>query len=412
MRISETLAILNKIGDNTIGLSVDFTDKELGVYGAILLAQALETNSSIEILTISDNNVGNLGAEALASVFKTNTTLKKLSLSRIRVGYLGIKELASALETNKTIKIVEFDKITIHYASALELGKVLQFNSSITVFVLSSCNLNNLSLCKLAEALKGNTSLKSLNLYNNKFRSTGVKALCEALENNTTLEELNLKENYLGDSGGRVIADGLNKTSIKTLDIGYCCIGNAGARALTEALKGNKSLTSLMIDNNKYNYDSLSSLLEALKVNRTLKCIYANYFTVYDDDNYMSNSNSNHITLVLLLCEILRLNPTFEKLFLPHIEFNDNQLRLLLDEIEKHKHIEDFYYTSKNLNSIFSGKIVSILEKNKIIKSIRSKLRQNSFVLEILPEEMWELICDNLSHDGLVNFNLALRLKY
>ena len=381
----ETLAILEKISKNTSDSRIVFMDREIDNFCTILLAQSLKTNSSI----------------------------KKLSFCNNRVGYLGIKELTSALETNKTIKIVEFDKITIHYASALELGKVLQFNS-ITVFVLSSCNLNNLSLCKLAEALNGNTSLKSLDLYNNKFSATGLKALFKALENNTTLEELNLKENYLGDSGGRVIADGLglNKTSIKTLDIGYCFIGNAGARALTEALKGNKSLIKLMLDNNKYSYDSLSSLLEALTVNRTLKCLYANYFTVFDDDNYMSNSKSNHITLVLLLCEILRLNPTFEKMFLPHIEFSDNQMLLLLDAIKKHKHIEDFYYTSKNLNSIFSGKIVSILEKNKIIKSIRSKLRQNSFVLEILPEEMWELICDFLPNDGLVNFNLSLSLEY
>ena len=408
----ETLAILEKISNNTIGLSVDFTDKELGDFGAILFAQKLKTNSSITTLDIGDRTVGNLGTEALAPVLETNSSIEHLILSNIRVGYSGIKALASALKTNKTLLRVEFNKMSIRFASALELVKVLQFNSSITVLVLSSCNLNNLSLCKLAEALKGNTSLKSLNLYNNKFRATGVKALFEALKDNTTLEELNLKENYLGDSGGRVIADSLNKSSIKTLDIGYCFIGNAGANAIEKALKLNNTLTTLMIDNNKYNYGSLIDLLMALDVNRTLKCLYANYFTVYNDDTYMSKSKSNHIALVFQLCDIFRRNRTFNEMFLPHIEFSDNHLSTLLREIEKHKHIEEFYYISKNPNSIVSGKIVSIVEKNKIIKSIRSALRQNNFVLALLPEEMWEFICDYLPYDGLVNFNLALRLEY
>ena len=413
MTARKTLIILNNIGDNTIGLSVDFTDKELGDFGAILLAQKLKTNSSITTLDIGDRTVGNLGTEALAPVLETNSIIEHLILSNIRVGYSGIKALASALKTNKTLLRVEFNKMSIRFASALELVKVLQFNSSITVLVLSSCNLNNLSLCKLAEALKGNTSLKSLNLYNNKFRATGVKALFEALKDNTTLEELNLKENYLGCSGGRVIADGLNKSSIKTLDIGYCFIGNAGANAIEKALKLNNTLTSLMIDNNKYNYGSLIDLLMALDVNRKLECLYANYFIVYNDDIYNSKSRRiNHISLVIQLCDIFRRNRTFNEMFLPHIEFSDNDLSTLLREIEKHKHIKEFHYISKNPNSIVSGKIVSIVKNNKIIKSIRSALRQNYFVLALLPEEMWELICDYLPYDGLVNFNLALRLEY
>ena len=197
----------------------------------------------------------------------------------------------------------------------------------------------------------------------------------------------------------------MNKSSIKTLDIRYCFIGVDGANAIAKALKGNTSLTTLMIDNNKYKYDSFFKLLMALNVNRTLKCLYANYFNVCNDDTYY------YFTLVLLLCDIFRMNH-INQMFLPHIEFIDDHLSTLLREIEKHKHIEEFYYISKNPNSIVSGKIVSILEKNKIIKSIRSSLRQNSFVLKILPEEMWELICNYLPNDGLVNFNLALRLEY
>jgi hypothetical protein len=401
----ETLAILEKISNNTSDSYLEFTDRELGIFGAILLAKTLEINSSIEILTISDKTIGNLGAEALLKSFKTNSSIEHLTLSSIRVGYSGIKALTSALKINETLKIVEFDKMCIRFSSALEIGNVLYSNGSITELVLSSCKLNNLSLRKLAEALKVNTSLKTLNLYHNKFGATGVKALFEALEYNTSLEKLNLKENYLGNSGGRVIADGLNRTSIKTLDIGYCFIGDVGAQAITTALKGNKSLTSLMIDNNKYNYDSFFKLLMALNVNRTLKCLYANYFNVCNDDTYY------YFTLVLLLCDIFRMNH-INQMFLPHIEFIDNHLSILLREIEKHKHIEEFYYISKNPNSIVSGKIVSIVEKNKIMKSIRSSLRQNYCVLALLPEEMWELICDYLPNDGLVNFNLALRLEY
>ena len=368
-----------------------FFDKSLGLFGIISLAQALLYNSSIKRLTISNETFYD---EA-------------------------IKELALSLNKIKTLKTVEFDRIRkLSIASTLKLGKVLQFNSSITVFALSSCNINNLTLFKFVEALKGNTSLKKLNLNNNKFNATGVKLLFKALADIVGFEELSIQDNNLGDSGGRAIAVGLslNNICIKKLDIGSCDIGNKGVQEIGKVLN-NTSLRSLMIDHNNISYDSLRGLLEILKVNRTLICLYACYSIASEPNDYTNIININDNALVLLMCDILKSNPNFEQMYLPTIEFNYKNLELLLDTIKNHKHIQEIKYHPKYRNTRYNSyinEISSILNQNKLLhmlESVRCALKDN-FVLTKLPEEMWMSICDYLPYEDLVNFHASLSLEY
>lgn len=393
MEAIDALEIIELINKNASDSCVYLDDGVLGLFGIIILAQALVSNRSIKLITIS------------------NETFY----------YKAVKELASSLKNIKTLKTLEFNRISmLSIASTLKLGEVLQFNSSITVFGLSSCNINNLTLFKFVEALKGNTSLKTLNLNNNKFNATGVKLLFKALVYIVGLEELSIKNNNLGDLGGYAIADGLslNNICLKKLDIGYCFIGNKGAQSIAKVLKKNRSLTSLMIDHNNISYDSLYGLLEILKDNHTLICFYATYSSYsieHNDNTYMININ--YTPLVLLVCDILRLNPKFEKMYLPTIEFNYNHLKLLLDEIKNHKHIQDIYYRPKYSNTMYNSyiiEIISILKKNKLLHmlvSIRCALKYH-FILTKLPEEIWMYICDYLPYEDLVNFHEFLSLEY
>lgn len=385
-------------------------------YDALTKMEQIEQNSWAYF---DNGSLGLFGIISLAQVLVSNRSIKRITISNETFYYKAIKELASSLKNIKTLKTVEFDRISmLSIASILTIGKVLQFNSSITVCALSSCNINNLTLFKFVEALKGNTSLKKLNLNNNKFNATGVKLLFKALADIVGFEELSIQDNNLGDSGGRAIAVGLslNNICIKKLDIGSCDIGNKGVQEIGKVLN-NTSLRSLMIDHNNISYDSLRGLLEILKVNRTLICLYACYSIASEPNDYTNIININDNALVLLMCDILKSNPNFEKMYLPTIEFNYKNLELLLDTIKNHKHIQEIKYHPKYRNTRYNSyinEISSILNQNKLLhmlESIRCALKDH-FVLTKLPEEMWMSICDYLPYEDLVNFHASLSLEY
>jgi hypothetical protein len=366
-----------------------------------------------------NGSLGVFGIIILAQVLVSNRSIKRITISNETFYYKAIKELASSLKNIKTLKTVEFVRISmLSIASILTIGKVLQF-SSITVCALSSCNINNLTLFKFVEALKGNTSLKKLNLNNNKFNATGVKLLFKGLADIVGFEELSIQDNNLGDAGGRAIAVGLslNNICINKLDIGSCDIGDKGVQEIGKVLKNNTSLSSLMIDHNNISCDSLRGLLEILKVNRTLICLYACYSIASEPNDYTNIINNNDNALVLLMCDILKSNPNFEKMYLPTIEFNYKNLELLLDTIKNHKHIQEIKYHPKYRNTRYNSyinEISSILNQNKLLhmlESIRCALKDH-FVLTKLPEEMWMFICDYLPYEDLVNFHASLSLEY
>jgi hypothetical protein len=48
---------------------------QIGDAGAVALADALKTNTSVTVITLGDNQIGDAGVVALANALKTNTTV-------------------------------------------------------------------------------------------------------------------------------------------------------------------------------------------------------------------------------------------------------------------------------------------------------------------------------------------------
>eukprot|EP00937_MAST-01D_sp_MAST-1D-sp2_P004366 g4366.t1 len=136
----------------------------VGDSGAIALAEALKTNTTLQQLCLNNTSVGDGGAIALGEALKTNTTLQGLSLSYTSVGDGGATALGEALKTNTTLQ-----KLGLNHTSVGDGGAIA-----------------------LAEALKTNTTLQKLWLYNTSVGDGGATALAEALKTNTTLLWLGL----------------------------------------------------------------------------------------------------------------------------------------------------------------------------------------------------------------------------
>ncbi|CAF1284284.1 unnamed protein product [Didymodactylos carnosus] len=110
-----------------------------------------------------------------------------------------------------------------------------------------------------------------LNLTGKLASKEDKTAITEALKINKTLTTLLIARNNTSDQGAMAIAEALkiNKT-LRTLDIIHNNISDQGAMAIAEALKINKTLTTLSISENNISNQGGMAIAEALKINKTL----------------------------------------------------------------------------------------------------------------------------------------------
>ena len=101
---------------------------------AVTLAEALQTNRTLERLDLSDNEIECSGAIALAQALKSNQALQFLQLRNNKIGYSGVKEFFEALQCNETLHFVDLigNPIT---ASGQEILKGLQ-RPSVSVWLV------------------------------------------------------------------------------------------------------------------------------------------------------------------------------------------------------------------------------------------------------------------------------------
>lgn len=120
-------------------------------------------------------------------------------------------------------------------------------------------------------------SLKALSLAHNIITQRGVGFLAEALQFSTTLTKLNLEDNPIGDSGATALANAFKRETpspLVILILKQNGITNSGAAALARALTQPQCfLQELYLDKNKIDDQGVSSLVNALEKNSSLKCL-------------------------------------------------------------------------------------------------------------------------------------------
>lgn len=102
----------------------------------------------------------------------------------------------------------------------------------------------------LAEALQ-TSGTRHLNLENNDIGDEGGEALGASLKTNDSLHKLFLQANTIGDSGAQALADGLKRnSSLQCLVLEQNSIGARGGEALAESLESNDTLLQLTLRGN------------------------------------------------------------------------------------------------------------------------------------------------------------------
>jgi len=241
--------------------------------------------------------------------------------------------------------------------------------------------LGNNFITNMYNSLINNTTLKILDINEYAIGEYGVQALSRVL-NSTILTELNIGENNIGNKGAIDLANALkvNKT-LKTLYINdnnicnYDGNENFGVAEIAAALKDNTTLTELYISRNDIGDEGAIDLAEALKINTTLTTLDISLNNIgYAGANALAAAlaalgkygnttltkldiSSNHIgeNGANALAVALKSNTTLTSLDVKTNGINLEIIKLLNAEIENNKKKpvfrdgEKFYNTSINI---------------------------------------------------------------
>jgi NLR family CARD domain-containing protein 3 len=190
---------------------VNLDDQQLIDQDMEIVVREAIINKQCRLLLLRRNRITPIGALILADALRNNNTLEELYLTHNQVSDKGVHALAEALGiNNNTLK---------------QLG--LGWNS-----------ITDKGAEHLAEMLKTNTKLLRMGLFNNEIGDRGVRLLAKALESPyRSLEGLCLDENTLvSDSSVDSLVNMIkHNQSLKELWVNKCSLSNKGAKRLQKA---------------------------------------------------------------------------------------------------------------------------------------------------------------------------------
>lgn len=170
-------------------------------------------------------------------------------------------QISMMIELVKENAIGKSLRINVNSISARSLAKAMWVNDTITCLDLSSNELNDHCGTYLARILKKNTTLRKLELDNNNLGPKTCQAFGEALFTNTSVTYLSLDSNPI----------------VPDHDM-------SGFKTLTEALKVNRTLTSLNLWRAGIKENSGKLLAAALEENHTILFCDIGHNSIYVGD--------------------------------------------------------------------------------------------------------------------------------
>ncbi|KAJ3109086.1 Leucine-rich repeat-containing protein 45 [Phlyctochytrium planicorne] len=227
LHIKTITALCFALQNDVIFTTLVFSDAFLGDDGAILLAGALKTNTTLRVLDMRGNNIRSDGATALSQMLKVNSSLERL--------------------------LLEWNCIGIWETGAKALGDALPVNQHLEHLDLRNCKIGQQSAVCIAQGLRHNTTLKTLDIRWNNAGIIGGRAFVEALKWNMVVTEIELVGNDIPDDVMRSISIALERNRDKQKHIHQ---NRAHSEHLSATLQ---ALTSA----HQANLDSLSTRLYA-----------------------------------------------------------------------------------------------------------------------------------------------------
>ena len=323
--LEELRLIRNSVDTEEIGRSLSnnhtikclvFSYAKLTHFNIIPIIAGLSKTRILVDLDLSGNHVGSKGGEILAKFLNGNPTLKSVDLTD---NMIGLSE-----EGIEKIQMHVTDMMGGYYSPTIIVT---------TVPDLLTSDYDYTGTIALSTALRDNDVLESLELSYNYIKHSGLEALAYMLQYNTTIQSLDFSENELDMAGVEMIANAIHAnsySSLISLDISSCNIGDAGMCKLCEVVCCVTNLQFLYASDNGLNTDACKEIAQMLKKSK-----------------------------VVLYCLELQSN-----------KINDGGLKYLASAIKINKSLK-FLHLRDNLIGDLGATAVSIaLKKNTVLESL------------------------------------------
>jgi Leucine-rich repeat (LRR) protein len=152
----------------------------IGDEGVAAIAEALKSNRSLRVLSLTYSDITARGANALRSMIQENDTLQRLNLSGNNIGDEGLVALLNGLQHSTTLTALNLVGTSITDAEVDGIG-----DTCLKELNLSGNDLTDQGALKLASSLLEDCSLERLCLAGNKLTAKGGKALAAVLPSST-----------------------------------------------------------------------------------------------------------------------------------------------------------------------------------------------------------------------------------
>lgn len=271
------IALARAIETNTSLKTLTMHVDRITVTGSVSLLNALANNSSLESICLSGLEMNSEVWVAMARVVGNNTALKKLELknsfsSPVSTEGLDVTPIVAAFASNNTLKEVAFDCWNFDASSLNGIVHGLIRNETLETIRYRGNKLGSERISALCRLISGRKT-RTLYLSNNDIGDEHMPTLCVALRQAEELKGLELSRNRIGDPGAQQLAEFLlTNHQLEELVMTQHVISDEGFIALGKALKSNTSLRRMSLETSdpQMSIIGIEALVNGVKDNRRL----------------------------------------------------------------------------------------------------------------------------------------------
>ncbi|EGC40533.1 hypothetical protein DICPUDRAFT_73870 [Dictyostelium purpureum] len=283
-------------------------------------------------------------------------TLRILDLSMLGLREYHIEKLLPYLSKHRYIEELILDSNPIGDQGIIFISDLLKSNSVLKELDVQSSKAEN-GLEYIGAAIAQNKTLKKLIWSYNKSSYSSIIYLSNGLRVNNILESLVLRGCKIEGWGAYSLSEtlGINK-SLKELDLAQNEFGDRGGCSIAEKLNLHPSLTTLDISCNSISTEAFNSIFQALESNHTLTSL-----------NLSKNIIDTSIPMESVFFSLSH-NKTLTSLNLSECSLQNYHFDLISQGLVNNNTLLKLDLSRNNISSI--DPFLQVLCKNKTLKSI------------------------------------------
>ena len=198
---------------------------------------------------------------------KNQDKLKDFSFEQLFYDSLGIEHLTIALENTDRLKMLDLSENDLGSQNFKLLLRLFPKNTQIEVLNIADCKVDAtgaVELCRILE--KSNKGLKNLYFRNSKIGDEGAHAVANLIKGNVSMVELEVFNCGITEKGGSAIGEAL-KTNfcIEKLSIGENILNKRDVEQIQQSVIFNTQYNQMKDSNKKFEGFAHNLIAESLK---------------------------------------------------------------------------------------------------------------------------------------------------